>query len=118
MVNAGATHPMASWLEALAPQGRMVLPLTVEKGGGSILKVTRLTNGYSARFIGEVAIFNCAGARNRRANQQLKAAFQAGKQSSVRSLRRDRHKPNRTCWLHGTDFCLSCNSLRTESARK
>jgi hypothetical protein len=45
--------------------------------------------------------------RSKRANRQLKAAFQSGAQHAVRSLRRDRHKPNRTCWLHGADFCLS-----------
>ncbi|MGZ3459389.1 MAG: protein-L-isoaspartate O-methyltransferase family protein, partial [Archangium sp.] len=28
-VNAGATHPLPAWLEALAPGGRLMLPLTV-----------------------------------------------------------------------------------------
>ena len=107
LINAGATHPAAIWLDALAPDGRMVLPLTVENNNGSVLKVTRLTSGYSARFIGGVGIFHCAGARSQRANHQLKAAFQSGTQDSVRSLRRDPHKSNRMCWLHGTDFCLS-----------
>ena len=73
-----------------------------------MLKVTRLTSGdYSARFISGVGIFPCEGVRSRRANRQLKAAFQSGTQNSVRSLRRDQHKPNLTCWLHGADFCLS-----------
>ncbi|HWF96858.1 MAG TPA: methyltransferase domain-containing protein [Xanthobacteraceae bacterium] len=107
LINAGATHPAAVWLDALAPGGRMVLPLTVENRGGSVLKVTRLAAGYSARFIGAVGIFPCAGARSKRANRQLRAAFAAGKANAVRSLRRDRHKLDRTCWLHGTDFCLS-----------
>jgi protein-L-isoaspartate(D-aspartate) O-methyltransferase len=107
LVNAGATHPAAIWLNALTPGGRMVLPLTAENRFGSVLKVTRLASGYSAGFISEVGIFPCAGARGRRANHQLKAAFQSGTRSTVRSLRRDQHKPNRMCWLHGTDFCLS-----------
>jgi protein-L-isoaspartate(D-aspartate) O-methyltransferase len=107
LINAGATHPAAIWLNALAPGGRMILPLTVENRSGSVLKVTRLTSGYSARFIGGVGIFPCAGARGRHANHQLKAAFQSGKQNTVRSLRRDQHEPNRMCWLHGADFCLS-----------
>jgi protein-L-isoaspartate(D-aspartate) O-methyltransferase len=107
LINAGATHPAAIWLDALAPGGRLILPLTVD-WRGSVLKVARLTNGdYSARFISEVGIFPCEGARNKRASRQLKAAFQSGAQNSVRSLRRDRHKPNRMCWLHGADFCLS-----------
>jgi protein-L-isoaspartate(D-aspartate) O-methyltransferase len=108
LINAGATHPVAIWLDALAPGGRLILPLTVDDRSGSVLKVTRLANGgYSARFISGVVIFPCEGARSRRANRQLKAAFQSGTQNTVRSLRRDRHKPNRTCWLHGADFCLS-----------
>ena len=107
LINAGATHPAAIWLDALTPGGRMVLPLTAENKFGSVLKVTRLTRGYSARFVGGVGIFPCAGARSRRAQDQLKTAFQSGTQSSVRSLRRDQHRPNRLCWLHGTDFCLS-----------
>jgi protein-L-isoaspartate(D-aspartate) O-methyltransferase len=107
LINAGATHPAATWLNALALGGRMVLPLTAENKFGSVLKVTRLTRGYSARFVGGVGIFPCAGARSRRAQDQLKTAFQSGTQSSVRSLRRDQHRPNRLCWLHGTDFCLS-----------
>jgi protein-L-isoaspartate(D-aspartate) O-methyltransferase len=98
---------VATWLDALAPGGRIIIPLTVENRGGSVLKVTRLTIGYSARFISQVGIFPCAGARSRRANRQLKAAFQSGTQNAVRSLRRDKHIPNRMCWLHGTDFCLS-----------
>jgi protein-L-isoaspartate(D-aspartate) O-methyltransferase len=107
LINAGATHPVATWLDALAPGGRIILPLTVENRGGSVLKVTRLTIGYSARFISQVGIFPCAGARSRRANHQLKSALQSGTQNAVRSLRRDNHIPNRMCWLHGTDFCLS-----------
>ena len=107
LINTGATHPAANWLNALASGGRMVLPLTAENKSGSVLKVTRLTSGYSARFIGAVGIFPCAVARSRRAKDQLKAAFQSGKQNTVRSVRRDQHKPNRMCWLHGKDFCLS-----------
>jgi hypothetical protein len=85
----------------------MVIPLTAENKWGSVLKVTRLTSGYSARFITEVRIFPCAGARSRGAKDQLKAAFRSGTQSTVRSLRRDKHSANRMCWLHGTHFCLS-----------
>jgi protein-L-isoaspartate(D-aspartate) O-methyltransferase len=115
LINAGATHPAANWLNALASGGRMVLPLTAEDRVGWMLKVTRLASGYSARFVGEVGIFPCAGARSRRANDQLKTAFQSGKQNTVRSLRQDQHKPNRLCWLHGTDFCLSRTAVSDES---
>jgi protein-L-isoaspartate(D-aspartate) O-methyltransferase len=118
LVNAGATHPAAAWLNALARGGRIILPLTVENRSGSVLKVTRLKGGYSARFISQVGIFPCTGARSRRANHQLRSAFQSGTQNTVRSLRRDKHLPNRMCWLHGTDFCLSRKAVSDETAQK
>jgi protein-L-isoaspartate(D-aspartate) O-methyltransferase len=112
LINAGATHPAAIWLDALAPGGRLILPLTIDNRTGSVLKVTRLASGgHTARFISEVGIFPCEGARSRRANKQLKAAFQSGAQNTVRSLRPDGHRPNRTCWLHGADFCLSRSAV-------
>ena len=118
LINAGATHPMATWLDALAPGGRIIIPLTIENRGGSVLKVTRLKTGYAARFISQVGIFPCTGARSRRANHQLRSAFQSGTQNTVRSLRRDKHLPNRMCWLHGTDFCLSRKAVSDETAQK
>ena len=32
LVNAGVTHPLDSWLDALAPGGRLILPLTATGG--------------------------------------------------------------------------------------
>ena len=109
---------MATWLDALAPGGRIIIPLTVENRGGSVLKVTRLNTGYAARFISQVGIFPCTGARSRRANHKLKAAFQSGRQNAVRSLRRDKHIHNRMCWLHGTDFCLSRRVVSDGTSKK
>jgi protein-L-isoaspartate(D-aspartate) O-methyltransferase len=102
----------------LSRGGRIILPLTVENRSGSVLKVMRLKGGYSARFISQVGIFPCTGARSRRANQQLKSAFQSGAQNTVHSLRRDKHLPNRMCWLHGTDFCLSRKAVSDETTQK
>jgi protein-L-isoaspartate O-methyltransferase len=35
LVDAGMTHPLASWLDALLPDGRLVLPPTVAMPPGS-----------------------------------------------------------------------------------
>ena len=110
LVNAGATHPRPLWLDRLRPGGRLILPLTVTTLPGStgqILKVTRIEQGYAARFISRTAIFPCIGTRNLDADRRLWEAFAQGGWESVRSLRRNRHAPASTCWLHSDDFCLS-----------
>ena len=33
LVNAGVTHPQETWIDALAPDGRLLVPLTVEIPG-------------------------------------------------------------------------------------
>jgi protein-L-isoaspartate(D-aspartate) O-methyltransferase len=110
LVNAGATHPRLLWLDRLLPGGRLILPLTVTTLPGStgqILNVTRTEEGYAARFISRTAIFPCIGARELDADRRLWEAFAKGGWESVRSLRRDQHEPDSTCWLHSEDFCLS-----------
>jgi protein-L-isoaspartate(D-aspartate) O-methyltransferase len=112
LVNAGATHPRAIWLDSLRPGGRITLPLTVSEGadgggGGRVLKVTRQPEGFTASFISGVGIFSCVGSRDSELNQRLKEAFEREDWQSVQSLRRDKHDPTDTCWLHADNFCLS-----------
>jgi protein-L-isoaspartate(D-aspartate) O-methyltransferase len=69
IVNAGATHPRPVWLDALRPGGRLLLPLTVAvhasgDGRGGVLKVTRQPHGLTARFIAEMVMYPCLGARD------------------------------------------------------
>ncbi len=120
LVNAGATHPRLLWLDRLLPGGRLLLPLTVTTTPGStghILKVTRVEQGYAARFISRTAIFPCIGARELDADRRLWEAFAQGGWESVRSLRRDQHEPALTCWLHGDGFCLSTLDTAARSRR-
>lgn len=116
LINAGATHPQAVWLDSLKPGGRMILPLTVARdeasgGGGFMLKVKREENGYAARFISPVAIFSCAGSRDAELNRRLREAMAKGTWGTVQSLRRDSHEASDTCWLHGEGFCLSTSPV-------
>jgi protein-L-isoaspartate(D-aspartate) O-methyltransferase len=109
--SAGATTPMP-WLAALAPNGRLLLPLTVsaperEVGAGHYLLVTRRGAGFAARFISPVGIFHCVGARSDAGSKRLAHAFQAGGHDEVRSLRTAPHEREVACWLHAEDFCLS-----------
>lgn len=111
-VNAGATHPRSEWLNALRLDGRLMLPLTatadsLEHSSGGMLKVTRRQHGCSAQFMSEVGIFPCAGARDPELNAPLADALRGDSLQRVKSLRRDPHRPDETCWLHAKDFCLS-----------
>ncbi len=112
LVNAGATHPRHAWLDALRVGGRLILPLTVstESGvtqSGEVLKIARRENGLRAGFLCSTSIFPCSGTRDPELNDKLRAAFKRADLNRVQSLRRDRHAPSDTCWLHSDEFCLS-----------
>ena len=111
-VNAGATHPRDAWLNSLRAGDRLMVPLTatiesLDHTSGGMLKITRVQRGYAARFISRVGIFPCTGARNPRLNEPLANALRDESLKNVKSLRRDRHQAEETCWLHTENFCLS-----------
>ena len=111
-VNAGATHPRDAWLNSLRVNGRLILPLTTTVDSrdhtyGGMLKITRSARGYAARFISEVGIFPCTGARDPRLNEPLANALRGNSLKNVKSLRKDSHQADAGCWLHTENFCLS-----------
>lgn len=107
LVNAGVAYPSRVWLEALRGKGRIVVPFTLKNQMGRILKATRGTPFWRAGFVAQVGIYPCFGARNRSTEYLLKEAFAGGGAEKVRSLRLDEHERTRSCWLHGSGFCLS-----------
>ena len=109
---AGATAPPLGWLDALAENGRALIPLTGEKFAGMILRIDRHDGGFAARHAGGVGIFHCAGARNDEEAAALSRALDdpVG-QRALKSLRRDRHDADESCWLHGDGWCLSRREL-------
>jgi len=117
LVNAGMTHPLDAWLDALAPGGRLMLPLTATMpamgpvGKGFVFLIQRLAggNGYTARLNGFVAIYSATGLRDESLNASLGKTMMAGPQraASVSRLRRDPHEPDASCWHHGAGFCLA-----------
>lgn len=113
-VNAGATRIRARWLSALAPNGRMLLPLTVEEpqlpsglGVGRLLKLVRKPERIDAHFISTVGIFHCVDARDDQTADALRASLARGDADRVTTLRTDAHEPQATCWLHAPACCLS-----------
>lgn len=111
IVNAGATHPHASWLDGLVDGGRLILPLTVSMSGtigkGVVTIVTREAHEFAARVINFVAIYNAEGFRDPALNERLGKIMPRGDWMSVKRLRRDTHEESPACWLHGEEFCIS-----------
>ncbi|MFI5000202.1 MAG: protein-L-isoaspartate O-methyltransferase [Reyranellales bacterium] len=109
---AGATAPPAVWLDALAEGGRALIPLTGAQRWGMLLRVDRTPQGLAARRASGVGIFHCAGARNEHEAEALsRALVDAAGQQALKSLRRDRHDADESCWLHGDGWCLSKREL-------
>ena len=62
---AGATHLPASWIAALGPGGRILLPVTGSGGWGAFMLLTRRSEGvFSARALGRCGFYPCIGARD------------------------------------------------------
>ena len=114
LVNAGVTHPQAAWLDALAPGGRVILPLTVSMtqmgtiGKGVVILVRRDPGDmWPVTVLSPVAIYSGIGLRDDTLNVALGQALRRSFVPAVRHLRRDAHAPDARCWLHGSTFCLS-----------
>jgi protein-L-isoaspartate(D-aspartate) O-methyltransferase len=117
LVNAGVTHPLDTWLDAMAPGGRMVLPLTVPMpamgptiGKGLVISLAAMPGGdLMARVLTVVAIYTAEGIRDETLSGPIGAAMMGGpmKWSAITRLRRDGHESGPSCWLHTARFCLS-----------
>ena len=116
LINAGVTHPLDCWLDALAPGGRMILPLTAAMpamgniGKGFVFLVSRSEDGrFMATLSGFVAVYSAVGLRDDALNTALGRAMMAGlpRAHAVTRLRRDPHEASASCWVHGAAFCLS-----------
>jgi protein-L-isoaspartate(D-aspartate) O-methyltransferase len=115
LINAGVTHPQPAWLDALAPGGRMILPLTATMPGmgtigkGPLLLLTRTDdpNVLSARIAGFVAIYSAIGLRDDALNGAVGQALAKNPFAPIKALRRDAHEASATCWLHAPGLCLA-----------
>jgi len=109
VASAGATHPLSSWLDALRPGGRLLFPMTTFRDGpGAMLLVTRGTqDGFGARFLCSAGFIDFQGARDPAISRRLAAALRRDRGAAVKSLRRDTHSEDETCWLHRDGWCLS-----------
>ena len=106
-VNAGATHPIASWLDALNIGGRLIFPLTPNEGFGCMLLVTRRSEtAYAASAVTRAAFIPCVGARDEAMSKSIASALERQPLNSIRSLRRD-DSVDATAWCVGSGWWLS-----------
>jgi protein-L-isoaspartate(D-aspartate) O-methyltransferase len=106
-VSAGATHPVAAWLDALRVGARLMFPLTPDDGAGCMLLVTRRSpHSYAASALLRVSFIACIGARDEAQAQALRDACASGSVESVRSLHRD-DRPDDSAWCVGRGWWLS-----------
>jgi protein-L-isoaspartate(D-aspartate) O-methyltransferase len=108
-VNAGATEPLAVWLDALRPMGRLLFPMTPDAGVGAMLLVTKQEDGsFTARFLLQAQFVSCIGGRNEVTERKLAEAFRNSSWTRVKSLHRN-DEPDDSCWCSGPGWWLSTN---------
>jgi protein-L-isoaspartate(D-aspartate) O-methyltransferase len=114
LVNAGVTHPLDSWLDALSEKGRLVMPLTAAMGPSNIGKGLMLLlartadpQALAARLLTFVAIFSAMGVRNDALNGELAGALAKRPFGPIKRFRRDAHERTDACWMHGSGVCFS-----------
>jgi protein-L-isoaspartate(D-aspartate) O-methyltransferase len=117
LINAGATHPIRLWLDALKEGGRLVFHLVRwqegsklgvgNAGWGVTIRVQRRGARYSAQWIRPAAIFPCLGAIDSEADRLLGESLNQNGLTGIRSLRREVHAPESSCLLHGGGYCFS-----------
>jgi protein-L-isoaspartate(D-aspartate) O-methyltransferase len=117
-VNAGCTRPATTWLDRLADGGRLILPMTSDRGFGSnppermasagaVFLIERRGHDYFATWISAVAIFPCAGSRDEASERALAEAFAREGWQKVTRLYRDQEIPEERCWLQGSGWSLA-----------
>ncbi len=110
-VNAGATHARREWLLALAPGGRLAVPLTVHvphfrHGVGIFVCIERRDPGWPVRVVSPAAIYDCAGARDDQADTELHALLAPGAVARIHTALLEAHPRTPACVVHVDGFCL------------
>jgi protein-L-isoaspartate(D-aspartate) O-methyltransferase len=115
LVNAGVTHPLPQWLDALVPGGRMMLPITVAMppgatiGKGPMVLLVRTDDPavLTARVYGFVMIYSAVGIRDDSRTGAIAAALGRNPFAPLKHARLDLHDAGPACWMHQPGFCLS-----------
>ncbi|NRP86314.1 Protein-L-isoaspartate O-methyltransferase [Ensifer adhaerens] len=82
-VNAGVVMPPISWLQALRPEGRIIVPWQASDRIGLAVLITRTEHGYSARALMPAWFIPCIGASD---PEQCSKVPTVGGARSIRSV--------------------------------
>lgn len=124
-VNAGVTHVVDAWLDALADGGRLIVPLTTDSNTSSLdsmqlsglyFKIQRRGAEFEARALLPVGIIAAEGLRDPLAEAALAAAFGKGGWNKVTRLVRGSSVPDDQCWLRGDSWSLTGPVTSTPAA--
>jgi protein-L-isoaspartate(D-aspartate) O-methyltransferase len=108
IASAGATHPLAVWLAAVRPHGKLLFPLTSTRGPGTMAHLVRVNaEWFKAALINTAFFVDFVGARDAAVSGELARALKRDEGVGVRSLRCDAHERDQSCWLHGQGWCFS-----------
>jgi protein-L-isoaspartate(D-aspartate) O-methyltransferase len=121
LVSAGLLHVPRLWLDRLRAGGRAILPLTFAIEGTSLTKgaafcLVREAHGFSATSHSFALIYGDVNRRDLALNEALHRQYQAGTWPDVRSLRRDPHAPDPSCWFHTHECCFSTRPVEPSSS--
>jgi protein-L-isoaspartate(D-aspartate) O-methyltransferase len=105
-VNAGATRPVAGWLDALNEGGKLLFPLVGLEGAGVPLLLTKLQGSIAAKVIGYCGFVPCRDAYDPAEAAKVTAAFRSGKLRKAQSLIRN-DEPDDNAVLVGKGWWLS-----------
>ena len=105
-VNAGATRPVAGWLDALNEGGKLLFPLVGLEGAGVPLLLTKLQGSIAAKVIGYCGFVPCRDAYDPAEAANVTAAFSSGELWKARSLIRN-DEPDDKAVLIGKGWWLS-----------
>ncbi|MEM9198781.1 MAG: methyltransferase domain-containing protein [Pseudomonadota bacterium] len=105
VVCAGATHVPPAWLSALAPNGRMMIPMTGANGWGCLMHLVRAGETMPVRSLGPCGFYPCTGARTD-ANAQALSAAGAGT-AQMKAYHMGAPQEGAAVWMQGEGFWIS-----------
>lgn len=115
-VNAGASRPAETWLDALKDGGRLILPLTTAanfaqrdlgRPSGAVFRITRRGEAFAAEYISPILVFPCEGIRDEASERALAAAFERGGAQDVKWLKRTEDIADADCWVRAPGWSLT-----------
>lgn len=110
-VNAGCTHPRPAWLTALAPGGRLIIPLTIRVPGalagvGRMLRAERRDPRWPAHFVSPVGMYGCSNARDPTHEDELRSLVGPVPGARPTVVLIEPHDRGDRCLAHLPGFCL------------